>query len=103
MTTFFESDDLMRHMFNYIGSDNTWRHKFKGVEMEKNDRQSATLVCKKWRDLSHTMPTWRTANFEVLLVDGPHMEPTSPRFLGVSKFSLKEILVQRKHIVQFTL
>ena len=90
MTTFSEREELMRHVFNSI---------------EKGDWQSATLVCKGWRDVSHTIPTRRTANFDVLPMDGPHMEPIGALggYLGVSKFSLKEIFVKRKHIVQFTL
>ena len=88
MATFFESDDLMRHMFNCI---------------EKGDQQSATLVSKGWRDVSHTMPTWRKASLYVVPMDGPHMEPRVPGLFGVSTFSLMEILDHRKHIVQFTL
>ena len=76
----------MRHMFNCI---------------EKGDWQSATLVCKGWRDVSYTMPTWRKASLYVVPVDGPFVKRRVTGMFGVSKFSLKEVLVQRKHIVQF--
>ena len=44
MAAFLGNTDFMSHMFGFI--------------KENEDKQSATLVCKGWKELSHTFPTW---------------------------------------------
>lgn len=55
MTIYLESDDLLHHIFHCI---------------EKGDRQSATLVCKRWKGVSYGMPTWRKARLDRMAEDG---------------------------------
>ena len=93
MTAFLDNFDLMSHMFGFI--------------TEKEEKKSATLVCKGWRELSHTFPIWRKAIFNVNYESGSRLERIEKQgqetFWKASKPTIEGMLTHRKHITQYLL
>ena len=117
MTAFLDNTDLMSHMFGFI--------------RKKEEKQSATLVCKGWRELSHTFPTWRKARLNIKYkneenylerkeeqvrepscyelaeaqVRGPFLDEYDEEQLpwDASMSIMKGMLTHRKHITQYDL
>ena len=94
MTAFFDNTDLLSHMFGYITN--------------KEVKQSATLVCKGWRELSDTFPTWRKARFYVKMKEGYRLDQVvkpGREWLGwiASRSAIKDMLTHMKHVSQYDL
>ena len=104
MTAFLECTDLMRHMLGFI--------------TEKEDKQSATLVCKGWREVSHTFPSWRMARLNIKYEDGSYLERVEKQvrepfwyelekklrqkpLWDTTRSTIEGMLTQRKHITQY--
>ena len=92
-TAFLECTDLMSHMFGFI--------------TEKEEKQSATLVCKGWRELSHTFPTWKKAIFNINYESRFLLERIEKQgqetYWVASKPTIEGMLTHRKHITQYFL
>ena len=84
ITAFFQSNDLICHLFTFL--------------TEKVDRRNATLVCKSWKEMSHTFPTWRFAFLKVLSGEGDRLED---RGRGASISTLQDVFLQCPHIARF--
>ena len=60
MTTFFNSIDLMTHVFGFI--------------TQKEDTRNVCLVNKEWKELSHTFPEWTMAVLNATDEDGSGLD-----------------------------
>ena len=97
MPAFLNCTDLMSLMFGFI--------------TEKEDKQSATLVCKGWRELSETFPTWRKARLTIKYENGSYLEQKKERVREpfwdeleeTSMSTIEGMLTHRKHIRQYDL
>ena len=90
MAAFIHCTDLTSHMFGFI--------------TKREDKQSATLVCKGWREFSDTFPTLRKAILNIKHENGSRLKRVGEREIDgtvvwdTSMSNIKGMLTYRKHI-----
>ena len=87
MTAFLDNTDLMSHMFGFI--------------TEKEEKQSATLVCKGWRELSHTFPTWRKARLNIKFKNEENLERKEEQVQEPSCYELAQAQVRAPFLDEY--
>lgn len=89
MATFLQNNDLVCHILSFMA--------------ETEEKQSASLVCKNWKQMSDLCPSWRMAKLRLLFCEEERLEVQNDKKWGMSITTLKNIFEHCRHITEFEL